>query len=92
MDLDGDAGLPGHEIVQNAEGETVFRVSFLRRRGSGLIYSPMRLVTSDLDHLVTMIIRVEVIEVNTDWDRVAVSEICDASTARCFAHVRVSFP
>ena len=92
MDLDGDAGLPGHEIVQNAEGETVFRVSFLRRRGSGLIYSPMRLVTSDLDHFVTMIGQIEIIEVNTDWDRVAVSEICDASTARCFAHVRVSFP
>ena len=54
-----------------------------------LAFPHTRSVTPDSDYFVPMTGK---IEVNMSWDRVTVSEICEANTAFCFAYVRVSFP
>lgn len=92
MALEGDVGLPGYEVVQSSGGEIAFRLSFLRRRGSGLVYSPMKAATPNPSDFLPMLGKVEVVELNADWERVTITEVCDATNARCFAHVRVSLP
>ncbi|MCB1133576.1 MAG: hypothetical protein KDN05_20830, partial [Verrucomicrobiae bacterium] len=86
----GTSGLPIHTVDRTGP-ETVWRVEFLRRKGSGLIYTPMKSTT--LDSFEPMTGEVTTTSVDSDWERVVVEEQCDPSTTpNCFSHVKVTVP
>ncbi len=92
MTLGGTSGLPGHEIRTGSEGETIFHVEFVRRRGSGLIYTPKKSESPDNDSFVPMTGTVTVTPIDDQWERVSIDEICAPGTPRCFSHVEVTLP
>ena len=88
----GDSGLPGHEVNTGDSGETIFVVEFIRRKGSGLVYTPKRADSPENDLFVPMTGAIQIIYIDDEWERVRVEERCPADTPRCFSHVEVSLP
>ena len=85
----GSSGLP--KIMVDSSGtEPILRVEFLRRKGSGLIYTPQRSTT--LGTFTAMTGTQTVSSINSLWERVSVVESAPPSGARSFARVQVSLP
>lgn len=69
----------------------MLRVAFLRRKGSGLIYTPQR--SAALDTFVSMTGAETVTAINDQWEQVTVTETNPLPTATTsFARVRVMIP
>jgi subtilisin-like proprotein convertase family protein len=88
----GTAGLPAQHFVRGA-GSISITVEYLRRRDSGLIYTPMR--SPDLSALSFVPMGgEEIVEaIDANWDRVRITEILDAAThPRIFCTVEVQYP
>lgn len=86
------AGLPAQQIVRS--GDTVsITVEYLRRRNSGLIYTPKR--SPDLSPLsfVPMTGEETVETIDANWERVTITEVLLAAThPQTFCRVEVLFP
>ena len=86
----GAAGLP-QIAVDSSGAEPVLKVEFLRRKGSGLIYTPQR--SNSLGSFVGMAGTQTVTSINAQWERVTVEEPAPPATApSAFARVQVSLP
>jgi hypothetical protein len=86
----GTAGLPWAGLAESASGP-VFRIEYLRRKGSGLHYVPK--VSSNLDNFVPMIGDVTTSEISPEWERVIIEAPWNpASTPKLFGRVEVSLP
>ena len=86
----GNAGLP--QISVDTSGAVpVLRVAFLRRKGSGLIYTPQR--SNSLGSFVGMAGTQTVTAIDAQWERVSVEEPAPPSTApRAFVRVQIALP
>jgi hypothetical protein len=86
----GSSGLP--QIAMDSSGaEPVLRVAFLRRKGSGLIYTPQR--SDTLGNFQSMTGTQTVTSIDSQWERVSVEEPAPPATApSAFARVQVSLP
>lgn len=88
----GSSGLPGGAVVEE-NGQTFWRVEFVRRVGSGLIYIPKKSTTLLPGSFAPLSGEQEVTAINAEWERVTVDEPCDpATTPKCFSHVDVVAP
>ncbi len=86
----GSSGLP-QISVDSSGAEPVLKVAFLRRKGSGLIYTPQR--SDTLGTFVAMTGTQTVTSIDTQWERVTVEEPAPPATApSAFGRVRVSLP
>lgn len=86
----GSAGLPQITVDQSGP-KPALRVAFLRRKGSGLIYTPQR--SAALDTFVSMTGAETVTAINDQWEQVTVTEtnpLPPATTS--FARVQVAIP
>lgn len=88
----GTAGLPAHQIVRG-ESTISITLEYLRRRDSGLIYTPKKSPDMSAPTFVPMI-GVETLEtIDSNWERVRITEVLDSSTyQRMFFTVGVEFP
>jgi hypothetical protein len=86
----GTAGLP--QIALDTSGaQPVLKVAFLRRKGSGLIYTPQR--SDTLGSFVPMTETQTVTSIDAQWERVTVQEPAPPATApSAFVRVQVSLP
>jgi hypothetical protein len=86
----GASGLP--QITVDTSGvEPVLKVAFLRRKGSGLIYTPQRSTT--LFDFVAMTGTQTVTSIDAQWERVTVQETAPpTTTSSSFARVEVRLP
>jgi len=91
MALGGTSGLPTAGLAEDDNGDPVLRVEFVRRKGSGLVYSAVR--SSDLAVFTPMVGKVTVVDIDSEWERVTVEEPCDPETVtQCFSRVEVILP
>jgi formylglycine-generating enzyme required for sulfatase activity len=87
MTAGGLAGLP--RIGVNPNGVPPgFQIEYLRRKGGGLLYTPE--ISADLKTFTTMPGTPAVSSINTDWERVNLTETSPPAGARRFVRVRVS--
>ena len=88
----GTLGLPS--ITSTASGATTtLRVEFIRRIGSGLVYTPKR--SSDLSGAswITLSATPSVTYIDATWERVlCVEPLTTATTPTCFGVVEVTLP
>jgi hypothetical protein len=93
MPLGGSSGLPGITAQQNG-GASVFRFEFLRRKNSGLIYTPQKSPDISNPALWTNLTDVPtVISIDAVWERVVYDEPYNAATTpKCFGRVQVTLP
>jgi uncharacterized delta-60 repeat protein len=89
----GTSGLPG--ITAQANGaSSIFRYEFLRRKNSGLIYTPQK--SGDINNpnsWANLTDTPTVISIDDNWERVIYEEAYNATTTpRCFGRVQVSLP
>jgi hypothetical protein len=86
----GSSGLP-QITVDSSGAEPVLKVAFLRRKGSGLIYTPQ--CSDTLGDFVAMTGTQTVTSIDYQWERVTVIEPAPPATApRAFARVSVGLP
>ncbi|MCP5534755.1 MAG: choice-of-anchor D domain-containing protein [Akkermansiaceae bacterium] len=94
LEAGGSSGLPGGKLVET-NGETVLRVEYVRRKGSGLIYTPQKsgtLAPGSFEPLSGTETVSDIVGA-PEWERVTVDEPCDpATSARCFSRVKVALP
>jgi hypothetical protein len=93
MTLGGSSGLPGITAQPNG-GASVFRFEFLRRKNSGLIYTPQK--SGELANPASWVPLTDlptVISIDATWERVIYEEPYDtAAIPRCFGRVQVTLP
>lgn len=88
----GTSGLPTVSFDAGAP-QPFLRVEFLRRKASGLIYTPMVSTSLTPESFNPMTGPATVTDINDDWERVIAEQPCDPQTApACFAVVRVALP
>ena len=86
----GSSGLP-QITVDSSGAEPVLKVAFLRRKGSGLTYTPQR--SDSLGDFTAMSGTQTVTSIDAQWERVSVEEPAPPATApRAFARVQVTLP
>jgi hypothetical protein len=86
----GSSGLP-QITIDSSGAEPVLKVAFLRRKGSGLIYTPQR--SDNLGNFQAMTGTQTVTSIDSQWERVTVEEPAPPDTApSAFARVQVSLP
>lgn len=86
----GSVGLPRIDLATR-EGRAVFRVEYLRRKGSGLVYQPE--VSTDLSGFTPMDGAFSTSQIDNAWERVTVSmDLGPVVPRRLFARVSVRFP
>ena len=86
----GTAGMPRISIERGPGGST-FVVEFIRRRNSGLVYTPK--LSTDLAAFTAMTGSTTVSLIDSDWERVIVRKSIDpVATPRLFAKVEVALP
>lgn len=94
MSSGGNGGLPVGNLAENEAGEPVLRVEYVRRKGSGLVYSAVK--SSTLGTFTPMVGQVTVETIGgpgSQWERVIVDEPCDPATVdQCFSRVEVTLP
>lgn len=84
----GTTGLPAFAVEQSGSG-ALFTVEFLRRKNSGLTYTPR--VSTDLVHFEPLIGAATVTSINAEWERVVLRRPIDkASAPKLFADLEVS--
>jgi hypothetical protein len=93
MGAGGSGGLPGVAAQPNG-ASSIFRYEFMRRRNSGLIYTPQK--TGDITNpgsWTPLTDTPTVIPIDATWERVIYEEPYDAATTpRCFGRVQVTLP
>jgi hypothetical protein len=90
MAAGGTTGLPRGDFVRET-GRALFRIQYLRRQGSGLVYQPE--VSTDLLRFTPMGGTISTSEIDADWERVTVSMDLGLSVPRqLFARVSVRLP
>ena len=88
----GSSGLPAF-AMDDSGPEPVFRVEFVRRKGSGLIYTAKHSSNLTPGSFTPMSGAVNVTDIDDQFERVTVEEPCDpAVTPRCFGIVEVQAP
>ena len=89
----GGAGLPAITSQPNG-ASSLFRYEFIRRKNSGLVYTPQK--TGDLGNpnsWAPLTDTPTVIPIDATWERVIYEEPYDAAvTPRCFGRVQVTLP
>jgi len=86
----GTAGLPVFALERSGS-QTSFKVEFLRRKGSNLVYSPK--ISTDLVNFKPMTGTTTVKIINDAWERVIIQKPCDlASTPKLFGRVDLTLP
>lgn len=86
----GTAGLPAFSMDRSG-AQPQFTVEFLRRKGSGLVYTPK--VSSDLINFGPMTGTTTVTSVSDQWERVILKKaVTTATTPKLFGIVEVSLP
>ncbi len=86
--ITGTAGLP--VVSSPASGQV--RVEYLRRLGSGLIYTPKKSTTLVAGSWQTLLSSPQISPLNADWERVVHVESVAGEPGRCFISVEVSLP
>lgn len=88
----GSSGLPAF-AMDDSGPEPVFRVEFVRRKGSGLVYTAKHSSNLASGSFTPMSGAVNVTNIDAQFERVTVEEPCDpAVTPRCFGIVEVVAP
>ncbi|MBK1826929.1 PKD domain-containing protein [Haloferula rosea] len=88
----GSSGLPLGRLV-SVDGQSYWRVEFVRRRSSGLIYSPEKSSTLEPGSFTSLTGAVSVDDLGGTWERVTIDEPCNTSAdTRCFTRVAVTLP
>ena len=88
----GTAGLPSVGLTGSG-ASTMMRVEYLRRKGSGLIYTPKKSNTLTPGSFVPMTSSPVVTSIDADWERVVVEEPANpALLPASFAIVEVTMP
>jgi len=89
----GASGLPGITTQPNG-ASSVFRYEFVRRRNSGLIYTPQK--SGELTNPASWVPLADtpsIISVDAVWERVIYEEPYDVTiTPKCFGRVQVTLP
>lgn len=84
------SGLPRAGLAASESGP-VFRMEYLRRRGSGLNYVPK--ISTNLDGFVLMTGEVTTTEISSEWEKVTVETPWDpVSVPKLFGRVEVTLP
>ena len=86
----GTSGMPWSGIV--TQGDTLFlQIQHVRRKGSGLIYTPLKSTT--LDSFVPMTGVTEIQDIDALWERFIISEPYDPEvTPQYFGRIKVELP
>lgn len=88
----GTAGLPAFSVLGGG-AQAVFRVEYLRRKGSGVTYTPMISSTLDAGSFVPMTGTTTVTDLDGQWERVRLDQPRNpASHPRGFGKVVVTLP
>lgn len=88
----GNSGLPSIGLTGTGPA-TMIRVEFLRRKGSGLVYTPKRSSTLQPGSFVPISATPVVTSINDTWERVVVQESANPATLPAsFAIVEVALP
>ena len=85
----GVSGLPGVSLLSGS-GVPVVELRFMRRRDSGLVYTPQ--ISTDLVHFVPMIGVWSVAEIDPQWERVTVRQSLEDGNSSIFGRVLVTLP
>lgn len=93
MSPGGVSGLPSGSFVE-IDGRSFWRVQFVRRKDSGLLYEPLKSADMHLPRSVSRFTSSPHVEqIECRWERVTYDEPVDLKvTQRLFSVVRVSFP
>ena len=88
----GTAGLPS--VAQNGSGtQGLLHLEFLRRKSSGLIYTPLQSTLLAVDSWVPVTATATVTDVDAEWERVAIDAPSDATAIPAsFLTVEVELP
>lgn len=87
----GTAGLPRITLVRGGP-QPVLRFEYLRRKGSGLAYTPLR-STGLTTWLPLAAAPLPPTDIDDEWERVVIEEPCDlAATPKLFGRVEVVLP
>lgn len=88
----GTSGLPSGTFDETP-GNVLLRFEYLRRKASGLIYSPQKSETLAEGSFGEMGGTRIVTDVDAEWERVVIEESFDpATTPRCFARLVITLP
>lgn len=91
MQPDGNSGVPSGDLVE-VDGQTFWRVQYVRRKGSGLNYTPQK-TDSLTQEFIPLEGGVSVENIDANWARYTVDEPCDPETvSQCFSRVQVELP
>jgi hypothetical protein len=86
----GTAGLPCIALDRSS-APPVLRFEYLRRKNSGLIYTPRKSV--DLANWLPLAANPSATDIDAEWERVIIAEPIDAATTpRCYGRVEVTMP
>ncbi len=92
MQPGGSSGLPSAGLYTSG-GSTVWRVEYVRRKDSGLIYTPQISTTLAAENFEPMTGTTIITDIDAEWQRVAIEEPYDpASTPRSFVRLKVAIP
>lgn len=84
------AGLPLVTVMEDNGSEPVLVIEFLRRKNSGLVYTPQ--VSTNLSDWEPVTADPTVIDIDSDWERVIVEAPLDPAAKQAFGAVSVSAP
>jgi hypothetical protein len=88
----GTGGLPDGKIVE-VEGLVYWRVEFVRRKGSGMIYDPVKSSDFSENSFFSFSALGKPETIDLLWERVIYDEpIPLGQDSRCFSHVEVTLP
>lgn len=85
----GVSGLPGVSLLEESDPPE-FELRFVRRRDSGLVYTPQ--ISTDLVRFVPMAGVWTVEAIDSDWERVRVRKPLEDGSTRLFGRVLVTLP
>jgi len=90
----GKSGLPRVGLAQGAAGASpVFRFEYVRRKDSGLVYTPQWSPDLQPDSFVPLTGTPQVTSIDSWWERVVIEEPCDpAAKPKMFGRVDVALP
>jgi alpha-tubulin suppressor-like RCC1 family protein len=91
-DTGATAGLPAIDVVTDELGQRRLRIEYLRRVGSGLVYTPEFASRLQAEAWAPATRPITVIPINTAWERCLVEDSLTTADAACrFARVTVSY-
>ena len=92
MEPGGNSGLPGGQLVEN-DGEIFWRVQYVRRKGSGLVYTPKKSTSLEPGSFVALEATPALASIDAEWERDTIDEPCNPlATPTCFSFVEVALP